>query len=167
MSEFKTFSDVARLYAENSALVDLMYEKMMSEVASFLKAVAEAVQERVGTEVQVKETKTGWWYYWLPTSGVPPDASFQLTCRMTDPGIVLGRVVFSAGAPQADAATLKRLARAAHAPEIRSFCTPGGGGAWSLFTAAVEYGSQMPVAEAADRIAKVLLAAKAEYERAD
>lgn len=162
MSEFKTFSDVARLYAENSALVDLMYEKMTSEIAAFFEAVTEAVEERVASKVKTNKTDAGVWY-WLPD--VPPDSGFQLWCSMRDPGIVLGRFVLGAGAPQADGAKLKRLARAAHRPEVQGYCTPGSGGKWSLFTVTIEYGPQMPVADAADRIANVLLAAKAEYER--
>ena len=160
MSDFRTFSDAARLYAENTHLVDLMYEKMISDIRGFLEALRKAVQERLNGEVKTKTTKAESWYCWLEIPGVPADASFQVWCKLSDADIVLGRLALVAGAPQAPPHVLKRLATVALTPEVRDFCTPGSGGAWSLFTATIEYGLDEPVTHAADKLEKLFVAAR-------
>lgn len=160
MNEFRMFSDAARLYAENTHLIDLMYDRMTSEIRGFLEALRNAVQERLDAEVKTKITKAEWWYCWLEIPGVPADATFQLCCKLNEAQIVLGRLALQAGAPQALPDVLERLAAVAHMPDVRDFCTPGSGGAWSLFTAAIEYGRDAPVTQAADKLEKLFVAAR-------
>ncbi len=159
MTDFRVFSDEARLYAENNRLIDLMHEKMISETGAFLEAVRSALQERLDAEVRTKITKAAWWYCWVVIPGLPPDASFQVWCKINEPEIVLGRLELGAGAPLAPPKMLERLAPIALRPGLRDFCTPGNGGAWSLFTATIAYGREQPVTDASEQLERLFRAA--------
>ncbi len=133
---------------------------MTTEIAQFLSDVASAVQDRVGTEVETKTTKAGYWYCWLPRTGATADDCFQVWCSSEDPEIVLGRLELGTGAPSAEEVVLKRLASVTSLPHLQDFCTPGAGGSWSLFTVTIQFGQDNPVEAVAERLAKLFLAAE-------
>lgn len=88
------------------------------------------------------------------------------TCS-AGPRIVEGGFEVEGYAPRAPEDLLARLDRVAHGPDVKDFCTPGNGRPWSLLTAVIRIDSDDPVNQAADHLARLLLAGKEEWDASD
>jgi hypothetical protein len=155
-----SFSEAAKLYAGNAAIVEEMQRLCQVSIDEFLGRVLDAAKALVPPgELHQTTTAQGYQYWWLATDDLHRDQHPQIYFNSRLPAIVTpGRIELTAIAPNGSPELRQRLAGIASRPEFASYCKKGPGARWSLFTASIAYPEQNSIEHAAQPIADLLLA---------
>lgn len=155
---FKDFSQAARLYAENWAVVEAMKSAFDRSVGEFLDALGHEIERLLNGRQLQSKTTSSYHYWWLGNEGVDRDVYPQLWIDTRVADIVFpGKLRVTATAPRATEEGLKLLSQAPRDTRIANFCSPGKGGPWSLFEAQITYEQDNAVQTAAQKLADMLV----------
>jgi hypothetical protein len=150
-NKFRKFSDAARLYAEHSAVVDKMYEIFEAESSSFLNAVREGVQSRIGNlkfEEGGGKGANRSWYLWSDAEGTDEDYDVPyLWFTAWDPRIVIpGLLELQVRADGELRPHQEQLATSLFNIPLPKTCTKDRGKGGCLFTVTISFnGEESPV----------------------
>ncbi len=76
MSEFTGFSEAAKLYADNLAIVTAMKDVFEQEISRYLDVLVNAIRDQLDTSYFRDELKTSYRYWWI---GKDDEASAEYT----------------------------------------------------------------------------------------
>ncbi|MCB9925587.1 MAG: hypothetical protein H6822_25780 [Planctomycetaceae bacterium] len=93
MSEFNGFSDAAKLYAKNLAIVTAMKEVFEQEITRYLDVLVEAVRDQLDTSYFRDEVKTSYRYWWIGKEDESSDKYTRIWFPARMPEILTSRVL--------------------------------------------------------------------------
>ena len=159
MSGSVKFSEAARLYAEYSHVVDLMYEAFRQSVEDFLDGLGDEIRRLVAPAKLQGRQGDGSRYWWLADDDQDKDAYPQVWLDTRPATIVVpGELQLTAIAPRATPEQLRSLKSVRIQPQIVNYSKPASGGPWSLFSLTVPCREEEPLENVARPIVEVLLA---------
>lgn len=159
-SEFKQFSDAARLYAKYTHVVDEVERMFVSNISEFLAAVRKRMQvDLPDAEVKEDESKEYLWW-WIETKDTDPDANVPYVWieRRNAEIVVPGVLTVIADIEEVTDAEKHHLAAAKSSLYVPGHCTILGR---RLFGLSIKYGDRDPVEACA---LPILTALKALHE---
>jgi hypothetical protein len=167
MSDFKGFSEAARLYAENAAVVEAMHRAFTESVRQFLDYLSGEVNRLLAPE-RLSESAKGKYRYWRigeAHSDSNREPCFFFNQDLPDL-IVPGELWFGVGADQVTEDQLTRMHALADDPDLKPYVEGHSRYKWNVLSGKVPYPRDNPVEVVAPVLATILRKVTAHWESA-
>jgi hypothetical protein len=165
MRSFKGFSEAAKLYAENAAIVDAMFEKMHESIGEFVDCLTDKLAQDLAPIKIESEKKSSGWCSVAPESYKLPYIVFN---RQPHTIVAPGELLFYVCGPW-DATTdrdVDRVVALGRSPELQSLCLSASTTDWAILEGKTTFGSADPVEAVGKVFATILRQIATAYKRA-